>query len=376
MIRRSIFRRLLVAAAAVVGALVLAEVVVCAAERRNDGFFVWPPGLERTFRPSPGVMPGVSGESRFRINALGLRGDEPPAGASPRVLCVGGSTTECLYLDQTEAWPQLVQAELGGAAWVANAGVSGRLTRDHVVQLEHLLPQLGGVDRVVLLVGVNDLMLALGQGDDYEPDFLAREGARRELLPRAFQVLPARLTDRPFPRSTCLWRFFVPRLKAALRPEQVQDEAGAVYSTWRAHRAAAPRLLDELPDLAPALAEYRRNLALLIEGCRAAGARPLLLTQPCLWSADATPEELALFWMGGVGEYQKAPGAAYYSAGALARGMELYNAALIEVASAAGVDCLDLAALLARDTSVFYDDVHFNENGARLVAEHVAAALR
>jgi len=89
-----------------------------------------------------------------------------------------------------------------------------------------------------------------------------------------------------------------------------------------------------------------------------------------------SPEHEALLWSGGVGDYQETPSAPYYTSRALAEGMERYNATLRGTCAELGVDCLDLAALLPRDTSVFYDDVHFNEAGARLVAEHVAAALQ
>jgi hypothetical protein len=40
-----------------------------------------------------------------------------------------------------------------------------------------------------------------------------------------------------------------------------------------------------------------------------------------------------------------------------------------------GLECVDLAAKLPRDTSVFYDDCHFNESGARRVAEVLAEHL-
>jgi lysophospholipase L1-like esterase len=372
---RRILRRLVPLVLGAVLALALAELLLRALAPRTGGFYVWPPGLERTFRPSPGVMPGVAGESRFRINSIGLRGAEPSADADPRILCVGGSTTECLYLDQAEAWPAVVEQRLGGRAWVANAGASGRLTRDHVVQLERLLPLLPGLDRAVLLVGVNDLMLALGQGEAYDPRGLDAPGAREEALRRAFEVLPRSFGRERFPRSTELWRLIVPRLRARLDRGQVQDEAGSVYTTWRAHRAGASRWIDALPDLGPALVEYRRNLTLLAEECSRHGVRLLALTQPCLWSERTPPQHEALLWMGGVGDYQKTPGAPYYTSRALAEGMERYNAELRAVCAELDVDCLDLAALLPRDTSVFYDDVHFNEAGARLVAEHVAAAL-
>ena len=372
---RPLAKRALPALAGVLLATVLAEVALCLVLPPDDAFYVWPPGLERVFRPTPGVMPGVEGESAFRINALGLRGDAPTSASSPRVLCVGGSTTECLYLDQAETWPALLQSELGEAAWVGNAGVSGRLTRDHIVQLEHLLPQLGALDHVVLLVGVNDLMLVLGKGESYDPNALDAPGAREALLPRAFDVLPARYRDDPFPRSTCLWRFFVPRIKGTLQPAQVQDSAGSVYESWREYRMTTPTPIDGLPDLGAGLAEFRRNVTELTRICQANGTRPIFLTQPFLWSDGAPDEHEALFWMGGVGDYQSAPGASYYTSSVLAAGMAHYNTELAAVCVELGVDCLDLAAVVPQDTSAFYDDVHFNEGGARLVATHLANAL-
>lgn len=380
MLRRLLARLALAVGSALLAALV-AELVLCTLGPDRDALYVWPPGLERAFHPAEGLMPGVEGTSRFRINEVGLRGDPWSPASTERILCVGGSTTECLYLDQPEAWPQLLQDHLGPGTWVANAGHSGRHSRDHVVQLRHFLTRPPGdalgLDRVVILEGVNDLMLPLTEPRDYDPGFLARDDAEAQLLPRAFEVLPADLAPpRPFPKGTCLYRFAIPRLRAALEPVQVQDEAGSVYRTWRAHRADPGRLITELPDLTAALGEYRRNLTEMVELCLAADLRPLLLTQPALWRTDNTPEEEALFWMGGVGPYQKRPGQPYYDSAVLARGMEAYNRVTMEVATALDVDALDLAARIPRTRACFYDDVHFTEEGARRVAEALAEALR
>ncbi|MCI0545958.1 MAG: SGNH/GDSL hydrolase family protein, partial [Candidatus Rokubacteria bacterium] len=194
MIQR-VLRRLAPLALGAALALVAAELCLRALAPRAGGFYVWAPGLERTFHPLPGTMPGVEGPSSFRINSIGLRSAEPAAGSDPRILCVGGSTTECLYLDQEETWPALVEKQLGPGAWVGNAGRSGRQTRDHVVQLERLLPLFEGLDRVVLLVGVNDLGLVLGQGERYDPRGLDDPGLREEALRRAFEIVPRSLSE-------------------------------------------------------------------------------------------------------------------------------------------------------------------------------------
>jgi lysophospholipase L1-like esterase len=371
-------RRLAFALAGVALGLVAGELALRAfSPGIASDYFVWPPHLERVFRPSPGIMPGVEGPARFFVGSLGLRGDELGADDDLRVLAVGGSTTECLYLDQGEAWPQRLQVELARLQhrrpWVGNAGRSGLNARDHLVQLRHLLPQLPRMDVVVLLVGLNDMMLALAQDEAWDAGFLDREGAEAELLARAFDVRPlAEEHGLPFHRRTALWRL-IERMRAELLPARTQDTAGERYRSWREHRASAARWRTELPGhVEAALDEYRQSLRSLIATCRERGAVPLLVTQPAMWRSDL-PEHLdALLWMGGVGDYQSEPGHEYYTPAALARGMELYNRALLEVAGDEEVNAFDLAAAMPRDASAFYDDVHFNEAGARRVAELLA----
>ncbi len=108
----------------------------------GDRFYVWPPNIEITYEPVPGVMPGINGVSILRTSSLGLRSDEMPENDDVyRVLAVGGSTTESSFLDQSEAWPHLVQEILNDAGrgphWVGNLGASGKNSRDHVLQLKY-----------------------------------------------------------------------------------------------------------------------------------------------------------------------------------------------------------------------------------------------
>ena len=106
-------------------------------------------------------MPGIEGESRFTVNSLGIRGPElPPREAAYRILCVGGSTTECLYLDDTESWPHLLMEMLSQQryrqpVWVGNIGMSGYSTVHHLKFLseDDLRKQ---IDCVLFMVGAND----------------------------------------------------------------------------------------------------------------------------------------------------------------------------------------------------------------------------
>ena len=67
---------------------------------------------------------------------------------------------------------------------------------------------------------------------------------------------------------------------------------------------------------------------------------------------------------------------AYLSTGALARVMARYNEALLDVCRQRALACVDAAKVLPRDTTAMYDDVHFNEQGARLLAHELAAYFR
>ncbi|MEW6072312.1 MAG: GDSL-type esterase/lipase family protein [Planctomycetota bacterium] len=372
--------RLAVAAAAALAALLAGEVLL----RAGLDTAAWrlrPPGLRQTFHPSPETMPGVAGPSRFEIDCLGFRGEEPDPAARYRILALGGSTVECLYLDQDEAWPALVQARLRAVApallpQVFNGGTSGRTTRDHAVQVPRLLAQHPEIDLVLLVPGVNDLALFLAQGPAYDPGFLARPGAEESLLPHAFARVPLSVpTGEPWWRRTGWWRLAALAKDRLAPPPRAQDESGAVYARWRVHRAGASDLRAALPDLAPLLDELRCNLAAIADRCTAAGRRLVLATHPAVWAPDLPPATRSLLWMGGVGPFQEEPGAAYYTPEALAAGLAAVNGAIAGLAAARNLECLDLAGALGADPALFYDDVHLNEAGARRAAEVVADFL-
>jgi len=52
----------------------------------SEEYYVWPPGLRKIFRPAPGIMPGIEGESRFFINEYGIRGDPRKMGDVHKII--------------------------------------------------------------------------------------------------------------------------------------------------------------------------------------------------------------------------------------------------------------------------------------------------
>ncbi len=340
---------------------------------QDTGHYIWPSHIKTVFKPSPEVMPGVSGDSEFITNSQGMRGDELAPQHTYRILAVGGSTTICGYLDQSETWPQLLQESLNRntrnrEVWVGNGGVSGLTTRHHLVALQHLPLKELKIDAVILLAGVNDFSKRLSHDKDYDPDFPERPEAKKELLAQTFMGTYDTYSDDPFYKRTATWQL-LRRAKRLMSKEHAEDVNGRIYITWREHRRRAAEIRDELPDLSSALGEYARNINRIIDAAQEKSVRLIFMTQPAMWKPGLPQDLEALLWLGGIGDFQKESGKPYYSTAALEKGMKAYNDTLLRICRERRMECLDLAVMLEKDTTVFYDDVHFNEGGARKVAE-------
>jgi hypothetical protein len=98
-------------------------------------------------------------------------------------------------------------------------------------------------------------------------------------------------------------------------------------------------------------------------------------TQPVIWQAGLPKEVEDRLWFGGIGSFQSDVGRTYYSVEALERAMEMYNDVTRRVCETRQAECIDLAVLLPRDPSLFYDDCHFNEAGSERTAEQFARYL-
>ena len=346
-------------------------------------YYVLPPGLKQEFHPVPETMPGVSGPSVYSVNAVGTRGSDWSDGRQFRILAVGGSTTECLYLDDSEAWPWLLEKRINeslGAekVWVGNVGRSGHNTRNHILQVEKMLEQYSEIDLLILMVGINDLALRLLQDSDYVPLSEETNKYRQKLFYRSFALVPPMESALPFFQRLALWQQIRRIKKVIIKPgieANLQDETGEIYTQWRSFRQSATVLRAELPDLSSSLLEYAQNVNTIIETARGHGVEVMLLTQPALYKENLEAELANLLWFGGVGNFQFTAGSEYYSIGAMARAMQAYNQVLLDACEQSGVSCVDLASRLPKDTTVFYDDVHLNESGAEKVAAMVAESI-
>jgi lysophospholipase L1-like esterase len=370
-------RKLIFSGALFVTMVVIAELSARRAFPSPDHYFLIPPNLSESYPLPTAMLTNLPPVVHRSINAQGVRGE--PLGADPeyRILAIGGSTTACNTVDQSQAWPARVQTLLSNQRpkekiWVGNIGKNGLSTRSHLITLDRYLPQHPRIDALVFCVGVNDFLTRLARDNDYRPLSNSEILSDPALLQQTFAIMPVSVDPAPWYRKFGLWRFakqtkaqFIDRSEANL----ARMVAGA-----RARRRDLP-VRSELPDLGPALEEYEGNLAALIEGGRARHLRVIFMTHPVLWKKTGmTREEIETLMFGYVGKELR-QATAFYSPGALAEGMDRYNAATKRVCDRLGVECLDLAGNLKSDLSLLYDDTHFNISGCDQIAHFVASYL-
>lgn len=346
-------------------AVLLAEIMLHVAVPAWPPYHVPWPKMARVAEAA-GTMRGITGEIRFTTNSIGVRGPEVGdlAQYDHRILCVGGSTTECVYVTDEASWPWAMQIELekrtGRKVYVGNAGRSGQYAANHAYMLNnyHFAPRF---EYVVVLAGINDMGNMLH--DRYE-ESLARVPSNTLVHPSGFASKPLyyRSSQVGIRLAQLRWKFFPPRGSVA------QDPGGRWADEVRAERRKVIKehgMATDVPaDLPKWLDRYDDQLMGIIKATRDNKQKLLLMTQPTMWREDLPPDLSDLLWV-------STPELAY-SPGALATMMDAYNARMLEVARREGVPCIDLAKMIPKDDTALYDDCHFNTAGSLKVAAIVA----
>jgi lysophospholipase L1-like esterase len=341
--------RLAALAIGLVVAFTAAEVALGALGDRLDRapYHGHPRGLRQTFEPR---IPGTSPIARFSVNSRGLRGTEPPADAETfRILCVGGSTTEDVYLDDEKTWTRLLaeklQAGSGRRYWSASAGRSGFATAEHLRFLEQ-----GSVpdefDAVILVVGINDLA-RLVWGESAEIPVAAVKASRAPLWARS------RLIE------------LLRRIEGRRHPANLVMDREALFVRDAQTRRNEARTIDGEIDIEPALAAYRARLEASVGAARARGLEVVLADQPTLFRADLSPEEEKRLW------FLRRSDGTFLPPGRMRELMDRFNAVTADVAVATGAHFVPLSEMNG-EASYFYDECHFSEAGAEAVAVHLA----
>ena len=304
-------------------------------------------------------MPGLEDTISVRFNSLGFRGPEPPADWVNRttIICVGGSTTQCLYLSDGTTWPDRLSEKVSqdiDSVWLNNAGIDGHSTFGHLELLDQYLAALH--PRLLLfLIGLNDV-----DRNDLDQSDLSTLRTQVRASDSPFQVLQRRLLR----NSDTL------ALLDNFRLQWMAQRKGLTHGEPIAHRklstdaAIRPLSPDAQRDWLNArdpncLAGYESRLKALVDRCQSLGIECVLITQPVLYGVgfdDATSIDLEKIQVGEV------DGAAQWQL------LQQYNQVTLSVGASRGVPVIDLANKLPKSSRYFYDLTHYNNAGAEKVA--------
>jgi lysophospholipase L1-like esterase len=331
-------------------------------------YFIWPPDLKQYFLPDSAVFAGIKDTSFFKINSSGFRGNEKKDSNLIHIVTIGGSTTECLYLDQSETWPALLEKFLNESFnekfQIFNGGRSGLNSNHHLLQIQKLLEEDNWIDVIIVLEGINDLQYALSLGKNYQKE------NSQSIYDKSFLVSPVN-NELPFYKRSYLYMYLTKLQRAISSYKSAQDPYGYDYIKWRKNRANASEIIDSIPNLSSSLSNFEHNNESMIDIAKSKNKRIIFLTQPVSWDNSMPPYQKKLCWFGWIGSDQYKNTGFYYSFSALKKSLDKYNSLLKETCKERNVECLSLDSILEKDTTTFYDDCHFNESGSTKVAKKI-----
>jgi lysophospholipase L1-like esterase len=307
---------------------------------------------------------GVSLRATHTTNKWGFRGPEPPADWENHytIVTIGGSTTQCFYLDDHRTWSYLLGEKLKDKypnVWVGNGGLDGQSTHAHIIFMRKVISQLKPKG-VIVLAGANDLGFSISDGRETygnpwdKPDLSWKH--RIFASSRLVQIL-------------YIWKKII--------FDDVTVVRGAGHGNFEPQPLIGEEqtsnqtpLPEDLKTLLPSLGEYQENIRKIIQLGRSMGVKVIFLTQPMLF--DNTEYwrgiEGRFFWIKNTNSRMSA--ATYWKL------QDIYNKGLIETCQIENISCFDLASAIPHSDLYFYDAYHFTEQGAELVAATVADYLK
>jgi hypothetical protein len=302
---------------------------------------------------------------KWHHNSHGFRGAEissAKATGTVRVVCMGSSESYGLYESPEGEWPAQLQKLLPLPGWqVINSSIVGIDLRDYQAYLtKHVFP----LNPDVIVVVVNPTRYAT---------IHAREQGRT--------VSPRRTGERPvagFPGQLVGHIRVLPKIKQGLKGAMLKSFPGLLrkYQKWQMGRQLADieqlRLKGKKPlDSLQISCEdgFRRDLKGLVNLLKGRGIKVMLTSYPSLLDRDNISSYLEIF-------LDARRFSVEYSLVGMIDVGERLNGAMADLSVSEGTGFADTGQSVPRDIKYFGDNVHYTDQGARLVAETIAGSLQ
>lgn len=294
---------------------------------------------------------------------MGFRGEELPKDSNgyQKIITVGGSTTECFFISENKAWPQVMQSELrkkSPKTWVNNAGLNGHSSFGHLLLLKDVVLKYKP-NYIYFLVGVNDMdRQDLNQFDNRMVLGKSVQMENNSWLKNAFLTLSnhSEVVNLVYNISKAInarnQKIFVDKIVQLNPKDTLSISSSSIQSTLAKQKSLLPA--------------YRRRLMQLVQVCKSNGIKPVLITQPLLLGQGTDPTtgtDLAK-----VRVSAEMNGKLYWEK------LELYNRVMRELCQQEHIELIDLAKLLPKDSRYFYDPMHFTNAGSIRVGQILAGS--
>jgi lysophospholipase L1-like esterase len=272
---------------------------------------------------------------------------------------VGGSTTECIYLDDSDAINRILQTELHEHTSAAidikvySAGQSGQCVDDHISMIVHRLVHLQP-DMLIVFCGINDLTKSIFHYDyaHYESTTVAKKYPVFMFVATEFQI-PRRL-------------YYVGKRLFATDRETLEEITGrSTYKKKIQLRKSVPESADTPRT---DLDSYVNNLKTIIGVAKAHRISLVFITQQTTWNSAVDPEAKNWHWM----RYRDGK---TYREDLMDEALEGFNNAMRQLGLEDSVPVYDLARRMPKSLEFFYDDVHFNVKGAQTAGKGLASFI-
>jgi lysophospholipase L1-like esterase len=288
-------------------------------------------------------------------NNIGFRGPDKPAGFDSllTIIAVGGSTTECFYLQDDSCWTASLYKKLQpgfSSLWMNNAGLQGHSTFGHYIlineYIKYLKPKV-----VLLLVGCNEV----GRTDLFKGESVSRKSWNADLI------------------SIVRRKSEVVNLLLNLRRKHASDKKGVTDKYLDLHhpqyKEYSARYCDSVADAeTPVLNAYKERLSGILDTLKANNITPVLISQPTLFGNtkdSITGADLGLCRMNDI-----------YNGSLWWRLLSKYNEMTKTIALSRNICFIDLANQLPKNSLYFYDVVHFTNEGSEKVSGIIYDCLK
>jgi lysophospholipase L1-like esterase len=294
-------------------------------------------------------IPVIEKQTVHTKNSLGFRGPEMPQHLSEAtsIIAVGGSATECFYLNDKNCWTNLLLQALkkhDTTVWVNNAGYQGHSTYGHFILIDTYIKQLKP-DYILLMAGFNEI----DRYDIMENESVAKNSKKNTSwgwLKRNSELVNLALNIQ---RHLMADKFSVTDGYVNLKDKKIRHINKSQY-----------QVDSTLKVQLPLIKNYAKRLQKIIDTCLANQMKPVLITQPILYgdgidSLSGVNLETIEFRAG-------------YNGLLTWRILEGYNDVTRRLARQNAVPLIDLAKEMPKNSLYFYDICHFTNEGCKQVS--------